>query len=217
MLPEEGYKRGKEILRQNFGRTQIVTKAFLDKVVLGPPIRTPDPEKLSELARDMETCLLGSTRLGYKNNLDSIDTLSKIVGLLPTYLRSRWAEKANQLYEAQITPAFSYLSEFVHDKATVANTYFGKMIASNETELPKDDTVLLKGPLHPHGNKTMVTGDVLQPGSESGKRTFTCVLCAGAHHLERCQKFRAQTLQQCGTTSTDYLKQCGTTSTDYLS
>lgn len=113
MPPEEGYKRAKEILRKNFGRTHIVTKTFLDKVVGGPPIRTPDPEKLSQLARDMETCLLGPTQLGYKSNLDSIDTLGRIVGCLPTYLRSRWAEKANQLYEAQISPTFSHLTEFV--------------------------------------------------------------------------------------------------------
>ncbi|KAK3718239.1 hypothetical protein QZH41_002053 [Actinostola sp. cb2023] len=39
MPPEEGYKRAKAILRKNFGRTHIVSKAFLDKVVKGPPIR----------------------------------------------------------------------------------------------------------------------------------------------------------------------------------
>ncbi|KAK3748976.1 hypothetical protein QZH41_019097 [Actinostola sp. cb2023] len=31
MPPEEGYKRAKDILRKNFGRTHIVSKAFLDK------------------------------------------------------------------------------------------------------------------------------------------------------------------------------------------
>ena len=50
MPPKEGYKRAKEILRKNFGRTHIVTKAFMDKVLGSPAIQTPDPEKLSQLA-----------------------------------------------------------------------------------------------------------------------------------------------------------------------
>lgn len=63
MPPEEGHKRAKEILQRNFGQTHVVTRAFLDTVVSGPLIRIPDPEILSQLARDMETCLLGSTQL----------------------------------------------------------------------------------------------------------------------------------------------------------
>ena len=59
MSPEEGYERAKEILRRHFGRTHVVTRAFLEKVVSGPPIRSPDPETMSQLACDMETCLLG--------------------------------------------------------------------------------------------------------------------------------------------------------------
>ena len=111
MRPEEGYKRAKEILQRNFGRTHLVTRAFLGKVVSGPPIQSPDPEILSQLARDMETCLLGSTQLGHTSNRNSMDTLGKIVARLPIHLRAKWAEKANQLYESQITPTFSHLTE----------------------------------------------------------------------------------------------------------
>ena len=65
MPPEEGYKRAKEILQRNFGQTHVVTRAFLERVVSGPPIRNPDPKILSQLAPDMETCLLESTQLGH--------------------------------------------------------------------------------------------------------------------------------------------------------
>ena len=58
MEPEEGYKRAKDILRKNFRRNHIVTQAFLDKVIGGPPIKVNESEKLSQLARDMETCYL---------------------------------------------------------------------------------------------------------------------------------------------------------------
>ncbi|XP_068742447.1 uncharacterized protein [Montipora capricornis] len=88
-----------------------MTRAFLERVVSGPPIRNPDPEILSQLARDMETCLLGSTQLGNASNLNSMDTLGKIVARLPIHFRAKWAERASQLYEAQTTPTFAHLTE----------------------------------------------------------------------------------------------------------
>ena len=128
MPPEEGYKRAKEILQRNFGQTHVVTRAFLVKVVSGPLIRSDYLEILSQRARDLETCLFGSTQLGHTSNLNSMDTLRKIVACLPIHLRAKWAEKANQLYESQITPTFSHLTEFVQSRAAVANTYFGQIV-----------------------------------------------------------------------------------------
>ncbi len=92
MEPEEGYKRAKDILRKNFGRNHIVTQAFLDKVIGGPPIKVNESEKLSQLTQYMETCLLGSTQLGNGANINSLDTLGKVVSRLPTHLRSKWAD-----------------------------------------------------------------------------------------------------------------------------
>ena len=139
MPPEEGYIRAKEILRKNFGRNHIVTQAFLDKVISGLPIRVNEAERLAQLARDMETCLLGSTQLGNGANINSIDTLGKVIGRLPIHLRSKWAERANQLYENHITPNFSHLTEFVQSRAAVANTYFGQIVNS-KSEQRKDGT-----------------------------------------------------------------------------
>jgi hypothetical protein len=107
MPPEEGYKRAKEILRKNFGLNHVLTQSFLDKVIAGPPIRVSENEKLSQLARDMQTCLLGSTQLGNGANINSIDTLGKAVSRLPVPLRSKWADKASQLYDKHVTPDFS--------------------------------------------------------------------------------------------------------------
>ena len=137
MPPEEGYRRAKEILRKNFGRNHVVTQAFLDKVVSGPPIKVNETEKLSQLARDMETCLPGFTQLGDGTNINSMDTLGKVVSRLLIHLRSEWADKASQLYDSHVTPSFSHLTEFVQSRAAVANTYFGQIISSR-VEARKD-------------------------------------------------------------------------------
>ena len=108
----------------------MVTQAFLDKVVNGQSIKANEPESLSQLARDMETCLLRSTQLGNEANINSIDTLGKVVGRLPIHLRSKWAKKASQLYDNHIIPNFTHLTEFVQSRAAVVNTYFGQIITS---------------------------------------------------------------------------------------
>ena len=197
MEPEEGYKRAKDILRKNFGRNHIVTQAFLDKVIGGPPIKVNESEKLSQLARDMETCLLGSTQLGNGANINSLDTLGKVVSRLPIHLRSKWADRASQLYDNYITPNFTHLTEFVQSRAAVANTYFGQIITS-KSEIRKDggDKGKRKTPFYGGNNTTLATHGQNVEDTESRVRNLSCVLCKGTHHLERCHKFRAQTLLQ---------------------
>ena len=199
MPPEEEYKRAKEILRKNFCRNHVVTQSFLDKVIAGPPIRVSENEKLSQLARDMETCLLGSTQLGNGANINSIDTLGKVVSRLSVHLRSKWAEKASQLYDKHVTPDFSHLTEFVQSRAAVANTYFGEIIGS-KVDMRKDggDKGRRNPPFFKGNNTSLATygQNVEDVGNESKGRNLLCVLCKGTHHLERCHKFRAQNLQQ---------------------
>ena len=181
--PEEDYKRAKEILQRNFGQTNVVTRAFLERVVSGPP------EILSQLARDMDTCLLGSTQLGHASNLNSMDTLGKIVARLPVHLRAKLAERANQLYEAQTTPTFAHLTEFVQSRTAVANTYFGQIVNSKQ-EAPRGHRSSSKGKVS-FSNNSMTLATF---GGE--RKPFKCVLCSGSHHLEHCHKFRELTLCQ---------------------
>jgi hypothetical protein len=197
MEPEEGYKRAKEILQKNFGRNHMVTQAFLDKVIGGPPIKVNESEKLSQLAWDMETCLLGSTHLGNRANINSLDTLGKVVSCLPIHLRLKWAERASQLYDNHVTPNFTHLTEFVQSRTAVANTYFGQIITS-KSEIRKDgvDKGKRRPPFYSGNNTTLATHGQNVAETEPRVRNLSCVLCKGMHHLERCHKFRAQDLLQ---------------------
>ena len=68
----------------------------------------------------------GSTQL--ENEAQFYRHFGKDVGRLSMHLRSKWAEKASQLY--RIMPNFSQLVDFIQARATVANTYFGEIISS---------------------------------------------------------------------------------------
>jgi hypothetical protein len=95
ILPaNEGYAKAKEILRKNFGQKHIIICAFIERVTKGPQIKPGEPDKLMQLSRDMCNCLLNSTQLNYKADINAMDTLSKIVKKLPSYLQAKWAERS---------------------------------------------------------------------------------------------------------------------------
>ena len=95
--PEESYKEWKEILCKNFGQKHIIVRAFIDKVVKRSQIPTWESEKLSQLARDMESCVLNSDHMHYKADIISMDMLKRIVLRLPSHLQSKLAEESNKL------------------------------------------------------------------------------------------------------------------------
>ena len=130
--PEEGYKEAKEILH-NFGQKHIIMRAFINKVVKGPQIRTWESEKLSQLACNMRSCALNSDHMYYKADINSMDTLKRIVIRLPPHLQVQWAEESNKLIKAEKELEFSHLASFVERRVTVANTAFGKLVGARPT------------------------------------------------------------------------------------
>ena len=131
ILPEvEGYLKAKKILRKNFGQKHIIMRAYIDRVTQGQQIRSGESEKRLQLARDMRNCLLNSTQLNYRADINAMDTLSKIVKKLPSYLQAKWAERPGTIIEQEIEPDFEHLTDFVEKNASIANTAFGKLVGA---------------------------------------------------------------------------------------
>ena len=135
ILPaDEGYTKAKEILRKNFGQKYIIIRAYIERVTKGPQIKLGEPDKLMQLSRDMRNCLLNSTQLNYKADVNSMDTLSKIVKKLLPYLQqlqAKWTERSGTLIECGNEPEFQLLTEFLEKNASTANTAFGKLVEQN--------------------------------------------------------------------------------------
>lgn len=89
---------------------------------------------------------------------------------------------------------FSHLTEFVQNRAAVANTYFGQIVNSRSESARgfqspgKGKTLFLD-----RGMTLPTLGDNLPRGDDE-RKIPKCVLCSGSHHLERCHKFRELTL-----------------------
>jgi len=71
MLESEfGYKRAKEMLRDNFGRPNIIARAYIDKLSTGPLIKADEVNGLVKLAHDVEECNVTLSHLKYFSDLN---------------------------------------------------------------------------------------------------------------------------------------------------
>ena len=141
ILPaEEGYEKAKEILRKNFGQKHTIVRAFIAKVTAGSQIKPGEADKLMQLARDMRNCLLNSIQMKYKADINSMETLTKIVKRFPSYLQAKWAECSGKLIASEVEPEFLHLVEFVEKNAAIVNTAFGKLVGSKPDEINKQKT-----------------------------------------------------------------------------
>ena len=210
--PGQGYSEAKDILQKNFGQKHIIVRAFIERVVMGPQIRASDAEKLSQLARDMRNCVMSSEHMRYKADINSMDTLRKVVMRLPPHIQAKWAEVSSKLIEADIEPEFSHLTDFVEKRAAVANTAFGKLVGTRPNEdkgitqrarRKSDDAPAVKvTTLSTQGSNG--TSSIPSPQKALGSKQHankqapvtTWLFCNGNHDLERCFKFRDKSYEE---------------------
>ena len=121
----EGYERARAILRSRYGRTHIIARTCIDKLLNGPQIQTSDVVELSKLALDMQNCQITLSQLGFVSDVDNSENLRKIVRRLPLHLITKWADIAYTIYEIGREPSFLDLSKFVDERARVASSIYG--------------------------------------------------------------------------------------------
>ena len=142
----------------------------------------------------------------YKADINSMDTLRKVVMRLPPNIQAKWAEVLSKLIEADIEPEFTHLTDFVEKRAAVANTAFGKLVGTRPNEdkgiaqrarRKSDDAPAVKvTTLATQGLNG--TSTIPSPPKANGSKQHankqnlvtTCLFCNGNHDLERCFKFR---------------------------
>ena len=130
----EGYKAARDILKRNFGQRHVIIRSLVDKLDKGPQLKSSDGEKLSQLAGDMRICQLNSSGMRYEADINSMDTLTRIVMRPPVHMQAKWAEESGKLLEMGLQPSFLDLTEFLEKRALVANTEFGKLDGSKQGE-----------------------------------------------------------------------------------
>ncbi|XP_077867714.1 uncharacterized protein LOC144357027 [Saccoglossus kowalevskii] len=114
ILPlNQSLKEARQILLKNFGQKHNLVHAVKNKVGKEPQIKPSEVEKLLQLALDMKNCHLISSEMNSKADIDSIDTLEKVVRRLPSYLQAEWTKTAGKLICSGVEPE---LMKFLEDR-----------------------------------------------------------------------------------------------------
>ncbi|XP_013384334.1 uncharacterized protein LOC106154518 [Lingula anatina] len=181
--PSQGYQQAKSILFTNFGQRHIVVQNLIQKCTKGPVLKPQQSQGLSQLARDMKNALLCCRQMGYSGDLNSFDTMTKVVKRLPLHLQGEWAKEAGKKLISCSDVTFEDLSTFLETRALIANSSFGMLVGAR--------------PEKPSNNRHKASPAIIQrvttlatTATQSKQDTKGCLFCGrNNHNLTRCFRF----------------------------
>ena len=188
---QDGYKRARDILYSRYGRSHLIARSYVDKLVYGEPIKASDVDALSALALEMQKCEITLSQLGFVSDIDNSDSLRRIVKRLPTYMRVKWVDVAHSIMESGREPRFSDLSKFIDQKVRVANSTYGlDLVRESKSHVSHKS----------HGShkesEVKVTTLTTQNKEVVKSEQIECVCCSGTcYDLALCHKFKSMRLE----------------------
>ena len=134
MDPKDGYKAARSLLKDRYGQSYKIATALIDRVTKTPQIKSDDGPALQRYSVLLTSCKNSLKEIGYLSKIENPDTLQRIIGKLPLWLRQRWREKADHITEdlkREVT--IGDIAEFVEAKARIANhPVFGNIHSSDD-------------------------------------------------------------------------------------
>ncbi|XP_033115046.1 uncharacterized protein LOC117115386, partial [Anneissia japonica] len=131
----EGYQAALKKLKEKFGDADIITKSWSDKILKRDAVTI---DSLSDFTDDLGNCYGTLEALGKLAELDTMDGLSKIVHILPLFLRNKWKDVNFKLKAKGTTATLKHLVEFVQkarDKED--DPVFGRTLTNKKPERDK--------------------------------------------------------------------------------
>ena len=74
----------------------------------------------------MTKCAVTLKEIGYEHDLEAQATFDTIVDRLPSYMRTKWVDKANEKRKKDERASFDTLREFIADQARALRSSHGK-------------------------------------------------------------------------------------------
>ena len=81
---------------------------------------------LTKLAQDITKCAVTLKEIGYEHDLETQAALDTIVDRLPSYMRTKWVDKANENRKRDERASFETLCVFIVDRDRALRSSHGK-------------------------------------------------------------------------------------------
>ena len=203
--PTAGYKLAWELLKERFGNNDVISQAWIAKILDRPKIK--NTQGLQTFADELRTCRETLLTMGYLNELETRRSLCQIIEKLPAYLHSRWLKINHAIkYKESRHPTLADVISLVTEAAQQASDpVFGRSLAPKETpsrvdsrRSSQDSKQRSKGShavqvVLPTSNPAPAVTQSLPVTNTSSYSTpkEPCVKCGGRHYITQCKDFKA--------------------------
>ena len=126
LLKTNAFTKAVELLQEEYGQKTDIAADYLQFLKSGQEIKGTDVDALTKLAQDMTKCAVTLKEIGYEHDLEAQATLDTIVDRLPSYMRTKWVDKANEKRKKDERASFDTLREFIADRARALRSSHGK-------------------------------------------------------------------------------------------
>ena len=157
----------------------------------------------------MAKCSVTLKEIDYAADLDAQATLNSIVIRLPSYMRTKWVDEANECRLRKEKPTFETLREFIGNRARALRSSHGKhyiqsLIAKRNSRMsePNEDEMNNE---EPTCETTTSLATQSTDEQESSDEIEECLYCQGDHTIDECSNYRNENLED----RTKYAKQNG--------
>ena len=132
MQPEESIQESRKLLKTRYGQNYKTSIAYVKRVTNGPSITHEDSQVLQKFSVHLMSCKNTSKEIGCLNNVETPDSLQRLIERLPFQLRQRWHDVADDITsnkQREIT--FEDISRFLELKARALDPPIFGYINSN--------------------------------------------------------------------------------------
>ena len=128
------------VLVREYGSPWVISDACYQKLKEFPAIKSGASRQLKSFCELLEKTLVITKDIPRYTNLDTLDTLTALVGKLPYNLRERWVKRSVEIEKTRgLVAEFSDLVKFVKQESDVANSLF-RLRTLNDKSNPKSKT-----------------------------------------------------------------------------
>jgi hypothetical protein len=199
MNPSEGYMKARTLPKNRFGDDYVIAKAWINKIVDGPPVKPNSGEAIQEFTDDVRGCMETLKSMKRLQEVESQDRMVSIMLRLPMYLQSRWRKEAYRTRQRKDRyPSFLEFVEWLEMVAGEANDpVFGACSRADKTPTPKlrDSKGGQKKPVSSFNVQASGKPDVkvetkFKSDFSKSQKLTKCRVCEGGHNTSGCESFK---------------------------
>ena len=123
------YRLAKTKLQQEYGRVCMIADICQQEIKEAPQVKANDPEGFKQFLKTPEKALVTLQNLSGFRNVNSLDTMTKLLNKLSFELRRRWVKWSVSIEENSDRVAqFEDFVKFVRCKTKEMNSFYGRCV-----------------------------------------------------------------------------------------